>query len=332
MHRKLTSAAALAALLLAFAGAARADCKLTEIAEFHVDPRHAQPVVDGQLNGQPVKVMLDTGSEVSMVPYPEAQRLNLPTQRVPGVRMYGVGGDTTAYEANVKQLTIGGFTARNLRLMVAGSQDAHYGVSLLLGDDFFSQTDVELDLRDGVIRLFDPHGCTPPQLVYWGQNYAQATLLSWQRDRPRTEIMAVINGKQVRAEFDSGADASFIDQVAAETAGVSRAGGERGGATRGLGPRTEDSWIAHFDSLAIGDEKLSNIHLQVIDSGTQAFAEMETGSLLAQRLDDAAAMYLGDDFLRAHRVFIDNKDHLILFSYEGGPVFTPAPARTPAAH
>jgi predicted aspartyl protease len=282
--------------------------------------------VDGQLNGQPVKVLLDTGATRSMIPYAEAKRLNLPTKFLNGVRMHGIGGDTAAYDANVKTLTIGGFTAHNLNLLVAGSQDARYGVSLLLGDDFFSQTDVEFDLRNSVVRLFDPRGCTPPQLVYWGQNYAQATLLEWERDDPRTEIKATINGKQVVAEFDSGAYASFIDQLAAEVAGASRAEGVAGHVASGLGPHREGTWIAHFDSLALGDEKLSNIHLQVIAAGPLAWSQSQTGSLIAPRLESTPAMFVGDDFFHAHRVFIDNKDRLILFSYEGGPVFAPAPA------
>jgi predicted aspartyl protease len=330
-QRKMAWAAGLAAILLASAGAASADCKLAEIAEFHLDPHSTLPTVDGQLNGQPVKILLDTGATRSMIPYPEAKRLNLPTKFLRGVRMHGVGGDTAAYDANVQTLTIAGFTTHNRSLLVAGSPDARYGFSLLLGDDFFSQADVEFDLRNGVVRLFDPHGCSPPQLVYWGENYSQAALLESERDDPRTEIKAMIDGKQVLAEFDSGASASFIDQAAAEGAGASRATGEPGHAARGMGARRQPTWIAHFDNLALGDEKLSNIHLQVIAAGPLAWSTSQTGTLIAPRLESTPAMWLGDDFFRAHRVFIDNEDRLILFSYEGGPVFASAPAPASAS-
>ena len=39
------------------------------------------------------------------------------------------------------------------------------------------------------------------------------------------------------------------------------------------------------------------------------------------RLDNTPYMFVGADFFHAHRVFIDNKDRLMLFSYDGGPVF-----------
>jgi hypothetical protein len=44
-------------------------------------------------------------------------------------------------------------------------------------------------------------------------------------------------------------------------------------------------------------------------------------------------MFIGGDFLHAHRVCVDNQDHLILFSYQGGPVFGAAPPAqtTPAS-
>ncbi len=323
------SLALLAAGTLCYAGAVRADCKLVETAEFHVDPNSARPVVTGAINGQPVKILFDTGSATSMIPLAEAKRLNLTLSRLNGVRMYGTGGDTAAYDASVKELTVDKFTTRNLDLLVGGDEYAKLGASMILGDDFFSQRDVEFDLREGVVRMFRPEGCTPPQLVYWGAAYSQATIAAWHRDAPTTQTMVLVNGKQVLASLDTGSSITVVDAAAAETLGGSRPQGTPGEDMHGIGAKSQASWIAHFDSLSVGDEKLSNVRLQVANV-TGNWSQSATGSQIPYRFDNAPAMLLGADFLHAHRVFVDNKDRLILFSYEGGPVFRNAGAQASA--
>ncbi|HEX3408184.1 MAG TPA: aspartyl protease family protein [Caulobacteraceae bacterium] len=314
------------------AGAVRADCKLVEIAEFHVDPGSTRPIVDGEINGQPVKILFDLGSSVSLIPVGEARRLGLRMSRLEGVRMYGFGGDVAAYDANIKELKVGEFKVSNLALVAAGDQDAGSKVSLLLGDDFFSRADVEVDLRDNAVRLFQPQDCKPPQLVYWGHAYSQATILPWSRDAPATQITATINGKQILAEFDTGAGASIIDETAAEIAGVTRPGGQPADVGRGaLSAHPTDFWTGHFDSLALGEEKLSNIRLQVARFAG-GMAAPETGTLIRRQLESTPYLLIGADFFHAHRVFIDNKDHLILFSYEGGPVFRTPETAPHASH
>lgn len=312
--------ALLATSVVCWAGAASADCKLIETAEFHVDPNSTRPLVSGAIDGQPVKILFDTGAAISMIPLAEAKRLNLTMSRLNGVRLYGVGGDTAAYDANVKELTVDKFTTRNLALVVGGDEYAKLGASLVLGDDFFSQRDVEFDLREGVVRMFRSEGCTPPQLVYWGAAYSQATIEPWNRDEPRTQTIVIVNGKPVLAGLDTGASVTVIDASAAETLGASQAQAAPGRNLHGIGAKSEASWIAHFDSLAIGDEKLSNVRLQVANV-TGNWSQSATGSQIPYRLDNTPYMFVGADFFHAHRVFIDNKDRLMLFSYDGGPVF-----------
>jgi predicted aspartyl protease len=312
------------------AGAASADCKLAEIAEFHVDPNSASPVVDGEINGHPVRILFDTGVTTSLVPVTEARRLNLTMSRISGARMYGFGGDTAVYDTIVGELKIGTFRTSNLHLVAAGDQDAKSDVSMILGNDFFSRTDVEFDLHEGLVRLFESHDCTPPQLVYWGQAYSQATILPTDRDTPKTQAMTMVNGKPVLAEFDTGAYASVIDETVAKAAGVERPTGDAGAEVRGIGPKTELSWVGRFDRLTVGDETLSNIHLRVMNFAS-GMSETRTGMRLPYQLDSTAYLFLGADFFHAHRVFIDNKDHLILFSYEGGTVFRTPEASTAAS-
>jgi len=111
------------------------------------------------------------------------------------------------------------------------------------------------------------------------------------------------------AELDSGAIPPWPPAVSLDLRPAPRP-------IRGAGPKPE----GRFDSFALGDEKVAHINIQVVVRGE---AVIETGSLTALHVSDTA-MFIADDFLCAHRVFIDSQDHLILFGYQGGPVFSAA--------
>ena len=319
--RRLAHAVAAAALLAPLA--ARADCKLRALAEFQVDPTSRVPMVDGAVNGKPVKVMFDTGAAFSMITRHEADRLGLVLRKVEG-HAYGIGGASDLYVAELKTLNIDKFAKRGLELAVAGDQDVASDAAIVLGDDFFSQVDAEFDLPDKAVRLFQQQDCSPDQLVYWGAAYSQAPLLTWGRDAPHAETEVFVNGKRVLAQLDTGAWASMIDAKAADGAGVDRTapGAGPGIQIQGMGHYRRDSFVGRFATFALGDEKVNNVRLQVSDL-TSDFKVTETGSNLPVPIGDTPSMLIGADFFHAHRVYIDVKDHLILFSYSGGPVFAP---------
>jgi predicted aspartyl protease len=72
-------AAAAAVALLAAPTLASADCKLLQIAEFKLDPNSQAPIVDGSINGHPVRVLIDSGATFSGVSRHAAEQLGLPT-------------------------------------------------------------------------------------------------------------------------------------------------------------------------------------------------------------------------------------------------------------
>jgi len=303
------------------ASPAAADCKLLQIAEFKLDPHSTSPIVEGTINGHPVKVLLDSGSDFSQITYYEAQKIGLPRVEAVGWRAYGIGGSTQMYWAHVDHLSIGDLNKASIDLAVAGDRHEASDVAVIIGDDVLSKADIEFDMAHNAIRMFQPEGCAAPQLVYWGAAYSQAALLPWERDAPALQTRAVVNGKEILAEVDSGADATIIDTSAAVADGVTRSGADAPvDPVHGAGPRPEESWVGHFDSFALGDEKIAHVKIQVVHV-VRGMSYTETGSNMARHIENAPLMFIGDDFLRAHRVFVDNQDHLILFSYQGGPVF-----------
>jgi predicted aspartyl protease len=324
------AAVVLAAAALAAPSLASADCQLLQLAEFKLDPRSESPIVSGEINAHAVKVLIDSGAAFSGVSSFAVNRLGLPTIEMMGMHAHGDGGDTQVYRAQVKELKVGGFSMAGLNLFVSGDDSRAGPAELILGEDVLSKVDTEFDLAHNAIRLFQPKGCTAPQLVYWGAAYSQADLLPWNPNQPAIQTHAYINGKQILAELDSGAQQTIIDAAAADAAGVAQTPASAPTETfRGIGRQAVQSWTGRFDAFAIGDEKISHVNVQVMPFG-QSMTYTEVGAHSPGPLANMPAMVIGDDFLRAHRVFIDNEDHLILFSYQGGPVFSTPPVAAAA--
>jgi predicted aspartyl protease len=316
MVRALLAVLTAAASAVALGGRAEAACQLQAIAELHAESPGGAPIIDGTINGEPVRIMIDTGAGYSVLARSQAERLRLPKVPVSGAELFQVGGQTTVFAATVKQLRFGNFAARDLILWVTGDPDAPSGATLYLGEDFLSQYDVELDLAHGVVRLFDSKGCAPGQLDYWSAPYSIAPLTAGASAETEVEI----NGRRARGSIDSGAGRTLVDATAAEALGLGVDTGAVIGTATGLGPERREVRQSVRGSLKIGDETIANARFGLVAMAAD-FETGEIGSRVQRRLSDTPGVVLGDDFLRAHRVFIGNKEHVLVFSYNGGPVF-----------
>ena len=76
----------------AFAHGAGAACKIGVVGELTVDTERNRAVTGGEIGGQPIKVLIDTGSSFSFIWEDAAQRLHLPVNDMRGVQIYGIGG------------------------------------------------------------------------------------------------------------------------------------------------------------------------------------------------------------------------------------------------
>ncbi len=100
MNRHLVgkpSGTRLLAIALFFAGIinsslALGECKLLLLARLGVTVSSNRPLIDGEINGHKIKILVDTGSEYTMIWRSAAVRLGLPLEDVHGLRMFGVGG------------------------------------------------------------------------------------------------------------------------------------------------------------------------------------------------------------------------------------------------
>jgi len=284
-----------------------------------VQTARERAILDGHINGKKAGIFVDTGAWTSLIQRAAAIRLGLERTPARGWIVRGVGGETMAELATIDELRIGEATRRGWRVLVAGEHDLGRDISLILGDDFFEQVDVEFDIPHSAIRLFQPQGCDGVSIAYWAKSGAGEVGIE-----PGTRIFVrvTIDGHPVRAMLDSGAGRSALALPVARAIGRTPDSPDvqPAGCSAGIGKDLVDSWIAPFETFTIGDETIRNPRLYLTelwkDSSTRTGSRLDPG-----RSEEPAEMLLGFDFLKTHRVLVSRSQRKLYFTYEGGMVF-----------
>ena len=220
----------------------------------------------------------------------------------------------------LEELRIGPAKRRDWNVFVSPEQDfGAQPASLILGYDFFSSMDFELDLANRAVRFFQARDCVNTSLAYWTDGQPAYVQLQGSAE---ILVTAAVNGRPMLAIVDSGASVSALTMaesvrlgVGAKTPGVVNAG-----CSIGIGRPALDYWSSPFESFAIGSEVIRNPTLRIADFTRQTMVP-QIGGNQAHRFAAQPQMILGMDFLRAHRIFIANSQHRMYFTYAGGTVF-----------
>jgi predicted aspartyl protease len=295
---------------------AHARCHVANVAAIPIAIDNNQLLARGAIDAHPVRVLIDTGSSMSMIWRSAAERLGLRLIGAPRRRLFGLGGESRVDATFVEELRVATLTVKGWRFPVAG--DLPSSVDFILGEDFLSRDSVEFDVRHGVVRTMQTTGCTPAELPYWTKTYSMADLIASPRDAQAIRVNVVLNGHAVRALIDSGSSVSLIAKSVADSVGVHYV--STGAEVVGIGKRSLQIWIADVQSFKLGDESINNTQLRVAQLG-----KYQTMVRIGSRIPVAAVpepgMLLGMDFLRSHRILVDNATRKMVFTYEGGPVF-----------
>lgn len=298
-------------------------CVMYQTGDLKVQVVRNRALLEGAVNGRPVRVLIDTGASRSILFRATAEALHLPLSDVPGGRMGGAGGVTKVQLAFLNELRLAGTKVSNFNMTVAG-EGRGADFDILLGEDVLGRFDIEFDLKHDAVRLLQPRNCGEKDMAYWASSYNETPIVG--DGREQIGLVVKLNGRPVRAILDSGAATSVGTPRAASAARVSLEASEV--KSRGIGALTLASEVGVLDSFSIGDETIKNTRLRFSDLfGATTFGS--TGSLIAKHADDEPDMLLGFDFLKSHRVLISRSRRMIYFTYEGGPVFDIA--RRPAA-
>jgi predicted aspartyl protease len=327
MYRFMT-AAGCAALGFLIAQPAMAACSLSTQAIPVVLDGGLRPIVNAKVNGKPARFLVDSGSAVDQISSKFAAAQKLSSAK-------SAGG---AAVVTVPQFEFAGATLKDAPFAASETLSDVDGV---IGQTILSRVDVEYDLGSashpsqsspaspgapsasggrsgsssppppafgppmGTVKLAKAEGCEGTDVVYWakeGDAFFEVPLTPTSNGAPFTETQITVNGVTLRALLASGVPYTMITKAAAEKAGVK---------VTDPGVKAFSSakaWTAPFASVKIGDEELKNATLEIGDTS-----------------DNFYDVLIGDDFLKAHHLYVANSQKKIYFTYAGvpnAPVFT----------
>jgi predicted aspartyl protease len=296
-----------------------ATCQMQEIGELPVTVG-AEVTIDAKVNGQPVPMLVDTGSADTLLTHPAAARLGLVLRPIRGLRTYGIGGGENGVSARIKVFKVANLVNRDFDMLVQGPHPIGQAQGVL-GALFLMQTDVEFDFPHAKIRFFEPKNCKGDQVVYWGSAYSVVPMVGSSKDR--IEVTVLLNGRPVRAQMGTGAGVTMVTPAEAANVGVKLTsdGVSTAQLMGGLGRAQFQSYVAVFPSFSFGDETIHNAKITIADMFRED-KEVALGSHIATMAVDFPEMLLGDDFFRSHRVYVALGQRKVYASYVGGPVFS----------
>jgi predicted aspartyl protease len=291
------------------AAAARADCQLAKILDLPVNSDDPQARIPAQINGQELRLLVDSGAVESMVSTATAARLKLQTYYPAnsGVRRRGSADVNHIEIARVPEMKVAGLTIKDGEMSLIGGSAVGDGV---LGQNVLRHFTVEYDFGHGMMRLFTANGCESAKFAYWlapEDRYSSMRIGIVEDSNPYTAGEAYVNGARVRVVFDSGLTRSIITRDAAARAGVKVKTKERVDAGVAEAPGLEHlkTYVGEFATFKIGDnEQLRNVKIPIADVKLRY-----------------ADMLLGADFFMAHHIIVGNKEERLMMSYNGGPPF-----------
>jgi predicted aspartyl protease len=248
---------------------------------------------------RPATMLVDTGSERTIVTPGAVADFGLQPDPHAHTRIQGTGGTVMADHARLNSFGIGGMEMLDQSYAVEdlprAGRPGDYPAGLL-GADWLSDYDIDLDIGHRRMVLYRVEGCADDHVPWGGPRAVMRTI---RYGRGLVLVRLVVDGTPVIAVLDSGADRSVLSEAAANRIGVSAGALARDASGRGGGVdgRVAVTHLHRFATVQIGAERIGNMQLYV-------------GPLQAP---GGAEMLLGVDWLSRNRVWIDYRDHTISF-------------------
>jgi hypothetical protein len=286
---------------LASVTAGHGECVVRQATAVPVETTRGAITVPMEINGRAAAFVLDSGAQRSVVSQQAVDRLGLSRDQWVGTTMGGIGGIESRPNANPRSISLGGvaLVRRTLNhdnsLTVGVLPSVRTGerpIDGLLGRDFLSLFDLDLDASGGRLTVYSVRGCSG-RFLPWTGSYAAIPVST-----PAAEAIVVpvrLDGRPLRALLDSGASASLLAAPGIFKMGIDPASLAADQADRisGLGPRAITVHRHRFRALDVGGG--------VVDSPMIWVEPI--------RLTPVVDMLLGADWLAARRVWISFATH-----------------------
>jgi predicted aspartyl protease len=291
--------------------ALRADgtCPLIRLAEIPVETHNNMLFIDAKIDDQPVRLLVDTGAERTLLTEAAVDRLHLPRDQHHATRTFGIGSPTASWDAMLPNGIVLGTTHFPVDTVTVGRFDISEvagggSADGLLGADILLAFDIDLDLPAKRITVYHARRECPLSTPPWTEPYIRLKGIETKRDR-----------LLVPFELDGAAGMAVLD-TGAQVSSVSRAMMERLGLAEGS-LATDRTVIAHGaapDQVAVHVHRFREFRVgpAVLQAPTMPVVPMTGG------MGDAL---VGADFLRGRRVWLSfSTQRVFVTPLEHGPL------------
>ncbi len=162
-------------------------CPLIRASTMPIETHRNMLFVHVTINGEPVKLLVDTGAEKTLLTEATIERLHLPRDYTHATRTYGIGNATAAWDALLPDgMMLGGVHFPVDRVTVGQFAIADVGGDTadgLLGADILLAFDLDLDLPKQQLTLYRARRQCPDATPPWSQPYIGLSGVATRRDR-----------------------------------------------------------------------------------------------------------------------------------------------------
>ena len=249
--------------------------------------------IPARIDGQPVRLMIDTGSDAGLVTPDAVQGLHLVPDPERRVLLQGTGGaGSSANVARLPSLAIGGMQLGDVSMpvgMLPGAPRLTPPVIGFLGGDVLSQFDLDIDVPGATLAFYHARlpslACAQPPA--WSGAF---TTIPLTLHGVRLALTATLDGHPISVLLDTGARSRILSRETALRFGVSAEAlaADPGGINSGVDMREQLYHWHVFRSLTIGGETVA--------SPTLTVAPLAAG--------ETFDMLLGTDWLAGHEAWI----------------------------
>ena len=185
----------------------------------YAEPRASTPTVEVSVNGRPVRALIDSGAQYSVIDRSLVETLGLTHVFDIPMVAYGVGGQAQVGRGATLDVAIGGpqgVRLAGLRAAILGlgplASDKGLGAPLILGQDVLRELILDMDTRKRRIRLISRAGWTPPPGL---------ASIAVTRAGKALQAAITVEGAAVDAVIDTGASAVLaVTRETAQAAGL----------------------------------------------------------------------------------------------------------------
>jgi predicted aspartyl protease len=269
---------------------AAAGCEPTAIARLPIEIRGRLLTVPVTINGQELRLVVDSGAERTTISEAAAARLHLPRDMSRIRTATGVGGSAINADGVVSAFTLGNVRLPPVDRVAIGKfgfdNDAAPLADGLLGADILLAFDLDIDVPGKALTIYRVRRCLNNQPP-WQEPFIAIDGVTQKKDR--LLIPFVLDGVPGQAILDTGASATTIGLQMANRMGLTeeKMSLYRKVVQRGAGTGSTTAHYHWFRELRVGPATIRGLMLSVLST------DAGVGDAL-----------IGADFLEGRRVWL----------------------------